>query len=140
MPTPSPDLRHREPSLRVITEKLRNIEESLNRQGLGRTGQGSSSSVPHLFGGFDHDVKIPTHESVSGEIGDPISMVTNAIQGLDTIMAQTNSPFSHGSDVSSPQNQTVNGNNSNAPFEPDVPDAVSRGFVTVEEAQQLFDL
>lgn len=49
------------------------------------------------------------------------------------------SPFSsNGTEASSPSNHTKN--EVQQSYEPDVPDAVSRGFVTVEEAQQLFDL
>ena len=96
-----------------------------------------------MTAGFDADVKMPYHEasvpqSAGGDVSDPVATVTSAIRGLDQIMA-AGSPFSSGghSDGSSPTNAA--GANS-ANFEPDVPDAVSRGFVSVEEAQQLFDL
>lgn len=121
-------------SLRVITEKLRSIEEQLAAQ--NRAGPAMVYG-PVAAAGFDHDVKIPTHESTTGEYGDPISMVTHAIKGLDNLMNHSGSPFSnHSSSDSSPHAQITNP----ASYEPDVPDAVSRGFVTVEEAQQLFDL
>ena len=148
-------------SLRVITERLRTIEESLaHQQRAGSAGPYASTSGQNGYGsypssatsqsyGFDGDVKRalydgPALTSVSGgEVADPITTVTSAIKGLDQAMAAA-SPFAGGSqadtpDGSSPQ-QHVNGNGASANFEPDVPDAVSRGFVTVEEAQQLFDL
>lgn len=151
-------------SLRVITERLRTIEESLAlQQRAGSAGPQASTSGQNGYGsypssatsqsyGFDGDVKRPLYDGPAltsvggGEVADPITTVTSAIKGLDQAMAAA-SPFAGGSqagtpDGSSPQ-QHVNGNGANAVganFEPDVPDAVSRGFVTVEEAQQLFDL
>lgn len=119
----------------MITERLRGIEEQL-----AATRLSSPSQIPHVSHsavGFDHDVKIPVNDSTPGDLRDPISAVTNAIKGLDNMMGNPASPFSTtGSDSPSPR---ANGSIA-ANYEPDVPDAVSRGFVTVEEAQQLFDL
>lgn len=71
-----------------------------------------------------------------GDFGDPVSTVSAAIKGLDSLMNAA-SPFSsNGTEGSSPQQVS----RENSYYEPDVPDAVSRGFVTVDEAQQLFDL
>lgn len=145
--------------LRVITERLRGIEETLANQRLGSPGPSSSSSFGNNGAhypssgshsvGFDADVKMPHHESsvpqsAGGDVSDPVATVTSAIRGLDQIMAAA-SPFS-GPAGPSDQGSSPNGTNGTAGganaanFEPDVPDAVSRGFVSVEEAQQLFDL
>ena len=122
----------------MIAERLRNIEESVARQQRAGSVVSSTATVAGSSGGFDHDVRIPTYESVSGEAGDPVSVVTSAIKGLEAAISAP-SPFSphNGSneDASSPPSREVN-----TMSEPDVPDAISRGFVTVEEAQQLFDL
>ena len=104
-----------------------------------------------------------------GEMHDPVSTVSIAIKDLDHMLskagsklhaartsgsASPNSPFSGqgiGSDKgSSPRTagsvfSAAGGSGSKdqrdkkPSYEPDVPDAISRGFVTVEEAQQLFD-
>jgi hypothetical protein len=121
-------------SLRVITERLRGIEEQLAAT---RIGSAQPAHVSHAAVGFDHDVKIPVNDSTPGDLRDPMSAVASAIKGLDNMMGNPASPFSTtGSDSPSPR---ANGSIA-ANYEPDVPDAVSRGFVTVEEAQQLFDL
>jgi hypothetical protein len=104
-----------------------------------------------------------------GEMHDPVSTVSIAIRDLDQMLskagsklhaartsgsASPNSPFSGqgiGSDKgSSPKTagsvfSAAGGSggkeqrDKKPSYEPDVPDAISRGFVTVEEAQQLFD-
>jgi hypothetical protein len=107
-------------------------------------------------------------DSANPEPSDPVSTVSSAIKDLDQLLsaaggkprgsktasgsASPQSLFSSnptGSDKglspagANPYNggvpQSVRGDNDKRPYEPDVPDAISRGFVTVEEAQQLFD-
>lgn len=77
------------------------------------------------------------------ELRDPVTTVTSAIKGLDQIVAAS-SPYSNASDINSPKfnSGTASGSTGgrDGSLEPDVPDAISRGFLTVEEAQQLFDL
>lgn len=104
-----------------------------------------------------------------GEMHDPVSTVSKAIKDLDQMLshagskvhaaktsasASPNSLFSGhgiGSDKGSSPKTTGSGFSTSGTqgnrdqrdkkptYEPDVPDAISRGFVTVDEAQQLFD-
>lgn len=122
-------------------------------------GPGSST-------GFENGMPV---EGSASEMNDPVSTVSNAIKDLDQMLTNAgsrshlgktsgsgspNSLFSgHGATSekgSSPKTSTSIFSASGAPgsrdqkdkkpaYEPDVPDAISRGFVTVEEAQQLFD-
>lgn len=104
-----------------------------------------------------------------GEMHDPVSTVSNAIKDLDQMLSHAgskahvaktsgsvspNSQFSgHGMGSDKGSSPKTSGSvfstsgaqgsrdqrDKKANYEPDVPDAISRGFVTVEEAQQLFD-
>lgn len=103
---------------------------------------------------------------VNDATADPVSTVSCAIRDLDQMLSNASrkgrgsstigspsSPF--GSSIaagsekgSSPQatlasqagsQASKDGRDKKSTYEPDVPDAISRGFVTVEEAQQLFD-
>lgn len=117
-------------------------------------------------GGLDANISV---ESNPGDMRDPVSTVSSAIKDLDQMLSNVGSKahaaktsgsaspaslFSGhgmGSDRGSSPRTSGSVFSTSGPaggrdqkdgkpaYEPDVPDAISRGFVTVEEAQQLFD-
>ena len=127
-------------SLQVITQRLIKIEETLSVQARSSHRQSPNGSSHSSAVGFDHDMRTPVNGIKDEEAADPVSMVTSAIRGLSgTIVGE--SPFSSGTGSSEESSPHAGLDSSYAQsFEPDVPDAISRGFVSIEEAQQLFDL